>query len=249
LTSLGIVILLICILSVFALFLYLNPYCQFAKNVSWQIPLQTIANMVIAIAAVVTLIYSLHMYQNSQKLLIGQSTPLIDVSPISITQLQDTNKNYFAATRFSVVNYSGFKAFKIGIDLKYGEIAWIREWLKAQADKPSEKNTQIIMHKEYMLPPNIFIKELEFGKTTDKDYENKDIVIMGALNLENQVCTKNNEGLPVWVRVTWQNEQGHTFDEVHKYKLVCTKDKDEPDRIGYAFTFVPEGVSLKKDAK
>ena len=43
---------------------------------------------------------------------------------------------------------------------------------------------------------------------------------------------------PVQVRVWWENESGHTFDEVHQYLLVCTLDRDEKERLGYAFTFI-----------
>jgi hypothetical protein len=41
----------------------------------------------------------------------------------------------------------------------------------------------------------------------------------------------------VQIRVTWENNRGHVFDEIRKYKLLCTKTE-----IGHAFTFIPEGI-------
>ncbi len=159
---LGVAIFLTCFFAIAALFLYHKSSSTALdaaiKETSWV----SLATMFVALCA---LVFTYFANARTEKLFTGQNIPSIDISPISIVQLQDEKKSYFAATKFSVANYSGFKAFNIGVDLKYVEIAWIREWLKAAADKPTEKKTQMIMNKEYMLSPRIIIKELESGKT------------------------------------------------------------------------------------
>jgi hypothetical protein len=84
--------------------------------------------------------------------------------------------------------------------------------------------------------------------TTSKD---RPPFLRGSFNLQ-EACPKADGGPastrnPIQVRVWWQNKQGHTFDEVHQYTLVCTLDRDEKDRLGYAFTFIPEGIISRKD--
>jgi hypothetical protein len=150
-------------------------------------------------------------------------------------------------TAFSVSNYSGFTAYSIRLDLKYGDKGnWILEWRKAKTDKDEkDKNGQpagVILDKHYLLPPMVLVKELGPGETAEKDYDGGFLGINGALNLEQEVCKCGEKGLPVFIRVAWQNKNRHIFDEIHEYVLICTPAGGS----GKAFTMIPKGKASQK---
>jgi len=194
------------------------------------------------------------MIQNnrSQKLFVAANTPLVDVSPVGVSLSKDPQGVWFASTYLNFANYSGFKALNVGVDLKYGESGgWISEWLKAEEERTvNGKAKGIIPEKEtfFASSPNIMVSELQPGQTTEKDVRDKAIVLTGALDAKSQQTCVEGGSLPVTLRATWQNAAGHTFDEIHKYSLICTRVGDE-HKSGYAFTFIPEGILSKKDAK
>lgn len=212
----------------------------------------TLATIIIAVANIIlicviacSLWFTRKAHARAESIFVGENHPLIDVTPIGIGQNADGTQ---AVTVFSIVNYSGFKAFNIGIDLKYGSNNWILEWRKARDEKIAKGQAEgVVREKLYMSAPNVNIRKIRPGETKERDEEGNKIEIIGALNLEGNVCTKGDKGFPVWVRVTWQNLNRHVFDEVHQYRLICTKDTELTDPGGgRAFTFIPEGVISQK---
>lgn len=192
-----------------------------------------------------TLWLTLKANARAERLYVGQNQPMIDVTPIGISQ--DAAGTH-ATTVFSIVNYSGFKAKNIGIDLKYGNNSWILEWIKARRENTTTNPIGgVVKENLYVSRSSSIIREIEPGETKESDEKGKKIAITGSLNLESDVCSKGNNGFPVLVRVTWENLNDHVFDEVHKYRLICTKDTQPTDqRGGRAFTFIPEGIISKK---
>lgn len=181
--------------------------------------------------------------ERAELLFVGEHRPSIDVTPIAISQSPDGTQ---AMTAFSIVNYSGFKAYKIGIDLKYGDYGWILEWRRAR-DGKSPSAQGVVRGTFYPSPPNFQIEELAPGETTKRDETGNVLGITGALSLEGDVCAKGPLGFPILIRVAWQNVSGHVFDEVHKYSLLCTKDSEQSDpATGRSFTFIPEGIRSQK---
>ena len=160
-----------------------------------------------------------------------------------------------ALTKLSLVNYSGFKAYNVIIDASYFKNNWITEWSKANNDQLSEK-PGVVIEKEFssvpkspksnvlyvLLKNNIkliitretYIKKLDIG-------EKGKAIHIGELDLEGQVGTKP-DGHQICFRITWKNEDGHVFDEIHQYNLLCKKVG-----LGRSFTFIPEGIISKKD--
>lgn len=190
--------------------------------------------------------YARQSNDRAQKLFVGQIKPLIDVSPNDITQVGDHQCN----TRLSFSNYSGFDAKKIGIDVRYGPNtnAWIGEWRKAYNDVDEKNKNGIVIDKTYSTKPLLTIPELKSGETDAIDFNISDISFTGSLNLK-EVCDEGPSGYPFYVRITWQNEKGHVFDEIHKYKLLCTSvdiGKEPNIRRGRSLTFIPEGVMSHK---
>ena len=56
--------------------------------------------------------------------------------------------------------------------------------------------------------------------------------------------------IKVFMRVTWENDNGHVFDEIHQYNLLCTESVQEEDSeldSGLSFTFIPEGIISQKN--
>lgn len=211
-----------------------------------------LANIIIAVANVVLVYVTIRSlwfagkaHARAERLYVGENYPLIGVTPIGISQNADGTQT---VTRFSVVNYSGFKAFNVAIDLKYGENDWILEWRKARDEKIVKGQAQgVVREKPYMSHPISKIREMKPGETKERDEAGEMIEIIGSLNLEDNVCTQGSKGFSVLVRVTWENVNGHVFDEVHQYRLIGTKDVEQSDPGGgRAFTFVPEGVKSQK---
>jgi hypothetical protein len=244
-TPLGIVITGIFILSIAAIFFYFKSP-SFSSQINIR-DIGTFAQIAIAFFAFLAFIYTFIANERSEKLFTGANLPLIDVTPIAVGQVPGEKGDYFTTTFFNVANYSGFDAYDIGIDLKY-KGAWIVEWLKADKDSKGKPTGQeIVDGKTYISAPESKIPELKAGDTRQAELqiEKSGLAIAGQYDLEKEVCSKGEEGAPVFVRVSWRNKQNHIFDEVHRYKLVCTK----ADPGGYSFTFIPDGILSKKDSK
>ncbi len=190
-------------------------------------------------------IYSHLANQRAERLFVGADRPLIDVTPIAIRQRLPARTH--AETLFSIANYSAFPAYKISLDLKYDEIGWITEWLKANLESVGKGDAKgVVGDKWYPSPPELpsapRLSKLARGEKAQWS-------LTGALDLENGVCPKKNKGLPISVRVTWQNDpnKGHVFDEIHRYTLICTVNTGGVPPTGISFTFIPEGVIAQKD--
>lgn len=193
----------------------------------------------LAMVLVTTVMVGLTCQSNIRigKLFVGQNKPLIDVSPIDIKQV---NKK-FTETRFSVVNYSGFVASNIRIDVKYDAGSdtntWNAQSYKANIDKQKKGNkTGVVIGDCYSLKPDVndLISQLKPG-------ERGSVKSIGSLPLRQKIVT-GYDHYYVYVRVTWENKKGHIFDEIHKHKLIWTKEGS-----GIALTMIPEGVVSQKD--
>ena len=175
------------------------------------------------------------------KLFVGQNKPLIDVTPIGIIPGIADDGNKMCATVYSILNYSGFDANNISVDIAYEGNVYISEWLRAEKDsKRKEKeraDPNVVIGKFYPSRPDVQIKELKSGQAKEHHQGTN-----GSLDLDKRVVGTGKKGFPVMIRVTWENDQGHVFEEIHKYKLLCTTAED-----GHAFTFIPEGIISQKN--
>jgi hypothetical protein len=173
--------------------------------------------------------------KRAEKLFVGQNKPLIDVTPIGIYTGIAKNGNKMCATLYSILNYSGFDANNISVDIAYEGNVYISEWLRAKKDSERKKkegvDPNVILNYLYPSRPDVQIPELKSGEV--KEYRGAS----GSLDLDKRVVDMGKKGFPVLIRVTWENDIGHVFDEIRKYKLLCTKEG-----IGHAFTFIPEGI-------
>jgi len=183
-----------------------------------------------------------------EKLFVGQNKPLIGVAPISITQYESETGVKMALTKLSVVNYSGFVASNIVIDFRYINNVWISEWLKADHDKKTGKGG-VAIGKEFFsvpkAPPEVLIPGVLARETFIPElqpYGRGVAIHIGQLDLEKTVGGTKQAGHTVLVRVTWENDSGHVFDEIHQYNLLCTKSGS-----GRSFTFIPEGIISQKN--
>jgi len=182
--------------------------------------------------------------ERARRLYTSQKKPLLDITPIAITQ---NKAGTHSVTKLSVNNYSGFDAKNVRVDLRYGDYSWIGEWLKAAEDsKGKNQNQNIINEKWYQSAPNLFIGDIKSHETkvVPDEPQIKGALFVGSLNIENEICASGkNNSIPVHVRVSWENENGHVFDEVHKYDLVCTPAKNN----GRSLTFISKGIKSQKN--
>ncbi len=203
-------------------------------------------NMVLTIVLVVaTIVMAWSAVQSNNRALksfVAENRPVIDVTPIGVRQDSHTH----ARTVFSIANVSGFPAYDISLDLKYGASGWIQEWVKANEDGQTKAGKGVTLSKLYRSAPTVQIKQLLPGRSVDKDRNGKLLGLRGSLQLESVVSMK--DGLIVLVRSTWRNKQGHVFDTVNAYRLVATRNSAQPETgYGRSFTFVPEGIISQKD--
>jgi len=209
----------------------MKPIEKRGKLLAWS-------QVAMAVIMAIILFYTYKSYNQTRKILVGQNTPLIDVSPIAVIQQPEEQ----VVTVCSIANYSGFDAHNIGVDVKY-QGDWIGEYEKANSEKKYKGGKdRVIPLKRYNTRTKTVIKKIVPGDT--KKYH---VHSGGALSLEINVCKKGKVGIPVWIRVSWENKKGHVFDEIHKYRLICAKDNQEPHPgTGRAFTFIPHGIESKK---
>lgn len=208
------------------------------EEIKKQKPLVILTGLIV-LANGVLAYYTYQSNERTEKLFVGQNKPLIDVTPISITSGESETGAKMALTTFSVVNYSGFVAYNIAIDVKYPESnTWISEWLKADHDKKTEE-PGVVIGKTFLTAPKAptsnALKELKPGGRAISKHN-------GQLDLEKTVGNAGNDGHTVLVRVTWENDSGHVFDEIHQYNLLCAESGP-----GRSFTFIPEGVISQKN--
>jgi hypothetical protein len=197
-----------------------------------------IATMVIAMANLVLIYYTVQSNTRAAQAFVAENRPLLDITPIAIAQNFD---GIHASTEISISNFSGFSAHEVGVDLKYGENSWINEWIKADEDAKKKRNdSDVVKSVWYQSTPQPIIKKLEPGET--QTTKKLGLFMSGSLNLE-EVVAKGKEGLTVSIRVTWQNEKGHVFDAVHDYRLIGTVSSAK----GRSFTFIPKGLVSQKE--
>lgn len=188
-------------------------------------------NLAFMIVAVASLYYARRSIRRADRVFHGQIKPLIQVSPIGLVERPERNS---VDTLFRIVNYGGFDAYNIAIDLQYGQKDWIGEWLYAYEDNlRRQKGTyegEETPSSFYPTASKSKIRELKSGETA-----NEVKVTGGTLDLESDVCSKGSEGIVVSVRSIWENRDGYKFDSLDKYKLICTRVNE-----GRSFSLLPQ---------
>lgn len=165
------------------------------KKVWSRIGSQQVIGILTALIVLANICLSFYTFQSNsraEKLFMGQHRPLIDVTPVGVEQVGVEQVDSQVMTVFSIVNNSGFKAFNIGLDLKYGDKSWILEWRRARDDQDRKGSIQgVIPNTFYQSRPNIQIPELAPGETIQSysggENRGQRIGIIGSLNLENDI--------------------------------------------------------------
>jgi hypothetical protein len=184
--------------------------------------------VVSALIAISSFWYARESNLRAEKLFGSQIRPLIQERPTSLVFDPSTN---ITKTEFEIVNYSGFDAFHITWDLKYGTNNWIIEWLRAEIHR-LQRLKQRKPQEEKRLNA---LLQMDLGITRLRSGERAVGAMAGSLSSDG-VCS-NREGIEVLFRTTWKNEKGHVFDRIRKFKLVCTKVDN-----GTSFTFLPQDI-------
>ena len=129
---------------------------------------------------------------------VGENRPLIDVTPVAIEQVQLSSGEKQAQTVFSIANYSGFTAYDIAFDTRYGDdtATWIGEWAKADTDRQAKGPAQNVeLTKFYnsrpVSPPGM--EKLDAGETIQNTAMHH-LISQGSLDLERTVCERGTKG-------------------------------------------------------
>jgi hypothetical protein len=171
----------------------------------WAFVEQHWLNLILATAAVASACFAYSTYEKSKHIFVAQTRPLVQVRPIAVKVGPDGKA---METVLSVVNYSGFHAFNIYYDIRYGT-DYIIEWLKAHQDNLKNEGQE---KQEYYPTSQGLIEKLETG-------ERKTSSISGSASLDNLV---SNGMMDVEVKARWENEYGYVFEKRWKYVLKCT---------------------------
>jgi hypothetical protein len=132
-----------------------------------------------------------------------QIKPLVQAKPVVFII-----ERGFGQTTLEVTNPSGYEAYGLSLDIKYEDIDWIVEWLRANRQPPEE-----VLR---LGPAAGFVS-----------------IFNGALPYtEEEICTQRKT-FSVFVRVKWANEKGRKFETTARYQLVCTTVGDNR-----SFTFL-----------
>jgi hypothetical protein len=195
-------------------------------------------NLAFMMVAVASLYYARRSNRRADRVFHGQIRPLIQVRPMGLVERPERNG---VDTVFSVVNYSGFDAYNISIDLQYGDKEWISEWLYAYEDNlKRQKGTYEAeegLYGFYPTTPRPKIKELKAGETANQ------VKVTGrTFDLEVDVCGKGGKGTAVSVRSIWENGDGYRFDRVDRYQLICTSVNE-----GRSFSLLPLGERVSQN--
>lgn len=201
---------------------------QFLANMNWSAALPTIIGAVIA---ALSLWYTFKTNRRAEKLFGSQACPLIQEQPIRLA-FDDTLA--FGTTCLEIVNYSGFHAYDVSCDLKYGDNKWIVHWLRAERDRLQQLGARTIEETQQLnrlLAEPWRIHRIKAGKRITS-------VLTGSLSQD--YVRSNTDGTEVLVRVRWKNRKGHAFDRIRKFNLVCTTVG-----TGMDFDFIPQEIVAK----
>ena len=190
-----------------------------------------------------TFIFSAVTHWRTQTLFVGEDVPRVQAKPLGIGEHGTTHNS---TLNFLIVNHSGFDALNIDIDVKYctdnkKHRRWVSEWVKADQESKNKGKIQgVVLDTIYPFAPSMGPKLRGYSSITTQELGCG--LQADALHLETEVCDKGKLGLPILVRTRWMNEKQRSFDEIQKYRLICTKNwmGQEKNPKGRSFTMVPD---------
>lgn len=203
---------------------------QILANMNWLGALPTIIGAAIAR---LSLWFTFKTNRRAEKLFGSQIRPLVQEQLIRLEFDQTLS---FATTHLEVINYSGFHAYDVRVDLKYGTNSWAVSWLRAEARRLQQLGARTREEDQKLhelLAEPCRIASIKAGKKASS-------VISGSLSQD--YVRSETEGVNVQARVTWNNKKGHSFDRIRNYKLVCTAVG-----TGMDFAFIPQDIVADYD--
>lgn len=145
-------------------------------------------------------------------------TPKLQVRPVKFV------KEWPVASQgtvvFEVINYSDFDAFDVISDLQYPGCSWIVSWNKGRADDLKKKGGERTLEEDKELKQ----RELYISPITKiKSKAGYIRILGGALPQDIFSLSKEEGNYPLKIRLGWRSEDGRSFNEIYRYKLIHTK--------------------------
>jgi len=180
-----------------------------------------VAQIATAFCAVGALLFTGISFCENSKVSKEGIRPLLSIRPITAEPTTSVHGK-FVGTTIQVVNYSGFDAFNVTVDMRYrtGPTAmWIREWVNAY------KNSK---------RPELKLDIKDADTYTVRSGEGRAIMLRGGLDIEESVCKSDLKRLPIDIWTQWDSEKGQRFEKIETWQLLCTEVYD-----GKSFSFEP----------
>ncbi len=204
-----------------------------------------IANIIGIIGGILGMLSFYYVYQKFP----SETHPLIKERPYEFSLTENGWK-----TMLEVVNYSGFDAYSVTFDFKYGNNDWVSEWTKAKEDSKKKQSEELPRLKSIITSATtsqVVVEDIDKPKendsTTSKERSQEfKIDTLGARSIRKfavtvsgapskpDFCKKKSDSEIVFVRTIWKNKYQQTFDNLRKYMLICTKVGN-----GQSYTFLP----------
>lgn len=186
-----------------------------------------------AMIAVLSVSFNIITEYRAEQLFGSQIRPLLQEQLTGVVSNVTTGAG---GMTFDVVNYSGFDAYDVRYDVKFGINAWSFQWVAAKASRlePLKKRTPKETF-DWYAEKLMIIGQIKAGGRVE------DQVITGSVNLD-IVCQNREEGMIVLSRLIWKNKKGHAFDRIREFKLVCTSVD-----TGRAFAFIPQRIVARDE--
>lgn len=204
-----------------------------AKHTRRSLWLTSISVILLFASVLTTCHYSKETYkiaklteERETKLFMAKEKPLIQLKPTSIIDIPKAKNEEerkgrdhpdldFTRINFTLLNYSGFDARKVQVDLNFykGKNIWMSEWLYADKKKNEPQKDKLL----YQIYPikKVDLPVLEALKKT------KELSITGNYSLENNVYKSKNRAAIIEFRLIWENKYGYRFDRVQEFKFIC----------------------------
>ena len=197
-------------------------------HVNWPIVIPIAISVLSAIIAGISLSFTRKSNRRAEQLFGSQLRPLVQEQP---TALEFDLPRSFATIHYQVVNYSGFDAHDVVSDMRFGSNAWIVQWARAYTFHLQQQELRTPQEEQYLR--QIAEEPWRIALLRAGDRAGRQM----AFSLSQDYVCNEPDGIDVLVRTTWQNERGHAFDRIRKFRLLGTRVN-----TGVSYTFVPQGI-------
>jgi hypothetical protein len=208
-------------------------------NATFWEQILTIPNLMPLLAiiiAAISLWLSLGSNKRAERLYQAQRVSDIIVTPISFKILDPETKPIMATLCYNLINYTGFKASNIRVDVSFSNV-WIKEWVINAAESLQEKKNkgELLTEKEE--------NELTFYKRQVAEFkvtrfELKPKQVSEEIKTTGEFTSQENK---LKIRISWESENKAPFGKFYTFNIERSEAHGK-----YFYVLIPEIVTSVK---